>query len=92
MTCEELEIKRIEELELDKNEEIEKKRNIKLFKYVGETSRSAYGRGWEHLDDFAQLKTSSHMLKHAVGQHEGQDMSEIKFGMKIICQAKSNFE
>ena len=92
MTCEELEIKRIEELELDKNEEIEKKRNIKLFKYVGETIRSAYEHGWEHLNDFAQLKTSSHMLKHAVGQHEGQDMSEIKFGMKIICQAKSSFE
>ena len=42
MTCEELEMKRIEELKLDKNEEIENKRNIKLFKYVGETSRSAY--------------------------------------------------
>ena len=47
---------------------------------------------WEHLNNFAQPKTSSHMLKHAVGQYEGQDMSEIKFGMKIICQAKSNFE
>ena len=85
-------MKRIEELELDKNEEIEKKRNIKLFKYVGETRRSAYERGWEHLNDFGQLKTSSHMLKHAVGQHEGQDTSEIKLGMKIICQAKLSFE
>ena len=39
MTCEELEMKRIEELKLDKNEEIEKKRNIKLFKYVQGVSK-----------------------------------------------------
>ena len=32
------------------------------------------------------------MLKHLVQCHEGQDMSEMKFGMKILKCCKSSFE
>ena len=57
---------------------------MKKYKYIGETSRSAFERGWEHLNDLAQLRTSSHMLKHIEGVHPDQDISDIKFGMEVI--------
>merc|ERR1711867_184375 len=53
LTCESREVKRIEEEEEDEKEKIKK---IKLFKYVGETSRSFYERGLEHLRDKEEIK------------------------------------
>ena len=32
------------------------------------------------------------MLKHAVGVHEGEDMSTVEFGMRVIKYNKSSFE
>ena len=32
------------------------------------------------------------MLKHIVNSHAGQDMSEVKFGMRIVEHARSSFE
>ena len=92
LTCEELEIEKIEKMEIDEEEKISRKNKIQLYKYIGETSRSGFERGWEHLSDFAQLKSTSHMLKHTVGVHEGQDLSTVKFGMRIIHHCKSSFE
>ena len=63
-----------------------------MFKYIGETSRSSFERGWEHVNDMAQLKTSSHMLKHALTTHQEQEMSEVQFGMRIIRSCQSSFE
>ena len=40
----------------------------------------------------AQLKSTSHMLKHAVGTHHGQDMSEVKFGMRVLKYTRTSFE
>ena len=57
---------------------------IKQYKYIGETNRSCYERGSEHLNDFTQLKSLSHMLKHVLNNRQEQDMKKIKFGMKII--------
>ena len=57
-------------MEIEEQEKTHKKNDIKLYKYVGETSRSAYERGWEHLNDLSQLKKTSHMLKHIVATHE----------------------
>ena len=51
--------------------------------YVGETSRSGYERGFEHLDMLATLSSSSVMLRHMLLKHEKRDMSEIKWGMRI---------
>ena len=55
---------------ISKNE-MEKERNkIKRYIYIGETNRSVYERGKEHQSDVAGCKTSSHMLRHLLDQHE----------------------
>ena len=50
-------------------EKKEMKKNISLFKYVGESSRSLYERGWEHEHDKNQLNIKSHMLRHIIQEH-----------------------
>ena len=59
---------------------------------MGESSRSAYERGWEHINDMAQLKSSSHMLKHTVGVHQNEDMEKVHFGMRVHKFTTSSFE
>ena len=54
---------------MDEKEKRELKDKIVLYKYIGETHRSALERGWEHLNDMAGLRSTSHMLKHAVAKH-----------------------
>ena len=49
------------------------KGKMKIFKYIGETSRSVKERGFEHHNDIDQLKTSSHMLRHLLEMHDGED-------------------
>ena len=92
ITCQENEQDRIDSLNIEQDEKLELKKNIKLFKYIGETSRSSFERGWEHINNLAQLKTSSHMLKHILTKHPDQDMEQVTFGMKIIRTCKSSFE
>ena len=65
---------------------------IKLYKYVGESARSLYERGFEHLMDFESLSTKSHMLKHAVDKHTDEDPTNIQFGIRIIKSSKSSYE
>ena len=91
-TCEAKEREKIEKMEIPKKEKVKKLSEIRKYKYIGETSRSAFERGWEHLNDMAQLKNSSHMLKHAVGVHPGEDMDKVHFGMKVIKYTQSSFE
>ena len=61
-------------------------------KYIGETSRSAYERGFEHLDQLASLNKKSVMLKHILFNHEGSEFSDIKWGMFILKYQRSAFE
>ena len=91
-TCEDKEKSRIEELELDEKSKNEELKNLKIFKYVGETSRSAFERGWEHLNDMATLNKNSHMLKHVIMNHPGEDMANVKFGMKVLKFCQTSFE
>ena len=84
LTCEYKQVEYINGLEVDEKEKEDMKNRIKKYKYIGETSRSVFERGWEHVNDMAQLKSTSHMLKLAVGVHEGEDMNEKKFGMKVV--------
>ena len=91
-TCEDNEKTRIEELELDEKSKNEELKNLKIFKYVGETSRSAFERGWEHLNDMATLNKKSHMLKHVIMNHPGEDMANVKFGMKFLKFCQTSFE
>ena len=50
--------------------------------YFGESSRTAYERGKEHLNDFKDMNLDSHMAKHAVVEHQGD--TNIKFSMKVM--------
>ena len=84
----------MEEIENEEEDEEKRKRmkkEIKLFKYIGETSRSIYERGLEHIRDFRELKKESHMIKHYFDQHEEEELDEMEFGMKISRTTKSAF-
>ena len=69
-----------------------RKTRSNLHKYIGETSRSTYKRGWEHCNDLVQLNPESHMLKYYISQHPGQDMAKVRFGMKVIKYCQTSFE
>ena len=69
----------------------DKIKKIKLSKYIGETSRSAYERGLEHLKDFEDIKVESHMIKHYIENHEGEGMAEMEFGMRIVRKPRTAF-
>ena len=81
-----------------KNAKISKKRgreieqNGPLYLYIGETSRSAYERGQEHLKDFEFKRTKSHYLRHAVECHPTVQPEKLKFKMKILSCHRSAFE
>ena len=92
VTCETLARKEIEEDDLGDQEKLDKKKKIKLFKYVGESGRSAYERGWEHVNDMTTLNPRSHMLKHILLHHQGQDMKSVEFGMSVRKFCKTSFE
>ena len=92
VTCENEAIKDLENLDLEEKEKVDKKKEIKLFKYIGESSRSAYERGWEHVNDMTTLNPRSHMLKHILLHHPGQEMLSIEFDMKIRKFCKTSFE
>ena len=38
------------------------------------------------------IRIGSHMLKHVVDVHEGEDMSSIEFGMKVVKYHRTAFE
>ena len=91
LSCEEKAYEEIDNLEIPEKEKEKMKRNTRQYKYIGETSRSAYERGWEHINDMAQLKSSSHMLKHTVGVHPNEDMEKVHFGMRVHKFTTSSF-
>ena len=77
ITYEERKIKEIEEkFENEEDEKVKKEEisKIKILKYIGKTSKSCYERGWQHLSDAAQLKPSSHILKHYLDNHEDEEL------------------
>ena len=63
-----------------------------VYKYIGETAKSAYERGANHLYDRKNLDLGSHMLKHALAHHRDQDPNLVKFHMKVLSYHKSYFE
>ena len=91
-TCEARARQEIEESDLGEKEKIEKIKSMKLFKYVGESNRSSYERGWEHLNDLATLNPRSHMLKHVLTHHPNEDMFSVELGMSVRKFCKSSFE
>ena len=93
LTCEEKENERIDALDnLDDEEKTKLKRDVRKVKYVGESSRSGYDRGYEHLDKLATLNSNSHMLKHMVEEHYMEDFQKVKWGMFITRFMRTAFE
>ena len=93
MTCQEKEEKRIEEESGGDEKKMKKMvKNMKLYKYIGETSRSVYESSWEHMHSMGQLQNNSHMLKHALEKHgEEEDLGKIQFGVKVVRYTRSSF-
>ena len=65
---------------------------IKIHKYIGETNRSIFERSWEHLSDYENLSTKSHLLKHAVEMHREEDLKTLQFGIRVINYTNFSFE
>ena len=51
--------------------------------YIGESARTSYERGREHLEDYQNEKEDSHMHKHFVLDHP-QDKEMPRFTMKVM--------
>ena len=64
----------------------------RIYKYIGETNRSSFERGSEHIGDMRAIKPSSHLLKHVLDQHEGEMLDEVDFRMRVTKFHKSPFE
>jgi hypothetical protein len=92
ISCQEKEVERIKSEAGDDKKAQEMIKNMKIYKYIGETSGSSYERSQEHLNDMRQLKPTSHLLRHALDQHEGENLSKIRFGMEIIRYTRTSFE
>ena len=59
------------------------KRDFKV-KYIGESARSGFERGEEHLSDYKNLNETSHLLKHYVLYHQQEiKKEEMEFGMRV---------
>ena len=67
-------------------------KDLKIHKYIGESSRSAFTRGLEHKNDARLMNKGSHILKHYIKYHEGEDPEDMKIGMKIKSFRRSAFE
>ena len=55
--------------------------------YIGESSRTSYERGKEHLRDFQTMSEESHMFNHHQEEHKDKE-NHVEFAMKI---EKSHF-
>ena len=77
--------------EQDEKKRKEMKKDIRLYLYIGETSRSVYERGLEHSRDFNEMKKDSHMIKHYFDKHEEEDIENMKFGMRIARTTRTAF-
>ena len=75
-----------------KIKEENKEETPKVHVYIGETSRSAFERGYEHLDDIQQLKPNSHLLLHLLDKHEGEMFNEVDLRMEVLAYPRTAYE
>ena len=61
-------------------------------KYIGESNRSGYERGREHIEQFRNMRDQSHLLKHYLQWHKDMDIEEMEVGMKVRSTFKSAIE
>ena len=67
LSCEERDRKEVEDMDIEEDEKRKKMKEVVLHKYVGETSRSMYERGLEHLRDLKELKKGESYAKALLG-------------------------
>ena len=91
MTCERREEERIKQETEDEEEQKIRIRKMRKYKYIGESARSAFERGLEHQRDLEELRKDSHMLKHYFNTHEGENIAEMEFGMKVLKTHRTAF-
>ena len=91
-SCEEKEVEEIKAITDDDKERKEKISKMKLHKYIGESSRSIFERGFEHQNDKEQLSSKSHMLKHCIEQHREKKAEDIEFGIRVVSFCRTPFE
>ena len=77
---------------VDRIRKKEKEREDYKVIYIGETKKSAYERGREHLEDLSNLNERSHLLKHLVEVHPTLAVKDLKIGMRIKKSYRSAFE
>ena len=75
-----------------KKRSLDRKLEGPFFHYIGETSRSAYERGQEHLKDLEFKRPKSHYLRHAVEFHSNVPPESLKFKMKVLSSHRTSFE
>ena len=92
ISCEEEAIKEIEEQGDDEKVKRKKLDNIQKYKYIGESCRSTFERGFEHAHDLEQLNPKSHMLRHCIEQHQGVPLEKMDFGIKVVQYTRTSFE
>ena len=63
--------------------------NGKVRQYFGESSRTGFERGQEHENDFLKHKEESHMFKHWLEEHPGNE--KPTFSMKVLRGHSSSF-
>ena len=61
-------------------------------KYIGESNRSGYERGREHMAQFRNMDEGSHLLKHYLKYHKNIKMEQMEVGMRIKSTFKSAIE
>ena len=78
--------------DISEEEKEKKKKEIRIHKYIGETARSAFERGLEHLNALEKLDEDSHMLKHIANTHSEEEIEDVKFGMKVVSYTRTALE
>ena len=63
-----------------------------IYQYIGESSRSTFERGMEHLKDLEYRRVKSHILRHCEDAHPEMNPDEVKFGMKQLSSHRTAFE
>ena len=71
----------------------EKIRETYTWKYIGETGRSGYERGKEHVSDLVEIREKSHLLRHYILKHKSDmRLDQMEYGMKVRSQFRTALE
>ena len=68
------------------NQCLDCKDNGRVSIYLGESSRSAYERGGDHVNDYKSKKEDSHILKHQMSEHS---QAAPNYQFRIIARFQS---